>query len=123
MSFVSADLGLVTRVLENLIQNALRCSSTGDRVIVALVPREDFVEVRVSDTGPGITPEDLPRIFERYFKTGGAQGAAAGTEGLGLAISRKIIELHGGQIGVESEVGRGSSFHFTLPKAGSVLKN
>jgi len=118
LPFVRADIELIRRVLENLIQNALRCSAEGDMVTVSLSPREEKIEVRVTDTGTGIHPEDLPHIFERHFKSARASGTAAGKAGLGLAISKRIVELHGGRIEVESAVGKGSSFFFTLPPAG-----
>jgi len=118
LPFVHADIELITRVLENLIENALRCSSAGDEVTVSLETRDDGVEVRVTDTGPGIRPEDLPLIFEPHFKAEG-EGRAAGKAGLGLAISRKIVDLHGSVIHVESEPGKGASFFFTLPQAGN----
>lgn len=119
LPFVSADIELTTRVLENLIQNALRCCTGGDTITVALAPANETVEVRVSDTGSGIHPEDLPHVFERHFKSQRGSGTAAGKAGLGLAISKRIVELHGGMLKVESEIGKGTSFFFTLPRAGS----
>jgi signal transduction histidine kinase len=119
LPFVNADIELVKRVLENLVENALRCSAEGDRVTIFLEPGRDGVEVRVTDTGPGIRPADLPRIFEPHFKAQGER-QAAGKAGLGLAIARKIVELHGSLLRVESEVGQGASFFFTLPSAGNV---
>ena len=90
----------------------------GEKVVVALEEGGGRVEVRVSDSGPGIEKYDLPRIFERSFRAAGPEGRSAGKAGLGLAISRKIVELHGGEIGVESEVGKGTTFRFTLPSGG-----
>jgi signal transduction histidine kinase len=118
LPFVRADIDLVRRLLENLIQNALRCSDRGDTVTVSLSPRGERVEIRVADTGSGIHPEDLPHIFERHFKSARGGGTAAGKAGLGLAISRKIVELHEGTLDVESTLGQGSVFTFTLPTAG-----
>ncbi len=109
--FVSADIELVKRVLENLMENALRASEQRGEVILELSPGDDEVEVRVSDRGKGISAEDLPRIFERHFRGPG------GRSGLGLAIARRIVELHGRHIGVESRAGEGSTFSFTLPAA------
>jgi two-component system OmpR family sensor kinase len=118
LPFVRADIDLVRRVLENLMQNALRCCAGGDVVTVTLSGKGEKVEVRVADTGSGIHPEDLPHIFERHFKSARGDGAAGGKAGLGLAISQRIVELHGGTLGVESTLGQGSSFSFTLPTAG-----
>lgn len=117
LPFVYADMELIRRVLENLIENALRCSSRGDRVTVGLQPQDGQVEVRVSDTGPGIRAEDQLLIFERHFKGEGA--GKGGRAGLGLAISHKIVTLHGSTIHIESTLGEGASFFFTLPEAGS----
>jgi signal transduction histidine kinase len=118
LPFVHADIELITRVLENLMENALRCSRRGDEVTVSLTPLAEGVEIRVTDTGPGIRPEDRPLIFEPHFKAEG-EGGAAGKAGLGLAISRKIVDLHGSVIHVESEPGKGASFFFTLPSVTS----
>jgi two-component system OmpR family sensor kinase len=118
LPFVRADIELITRVLENLIQNALRCSGEGDTVTVALSPVDSQVEVRVTDTGSGIHSDDLPHIFERHFRSKREDGSVGGKAGLGLAISQRIVELHGGRTDVQSEIGKGSSFFFTMPAAG-----
>ncbi len=78
------------------------------------MPGDEWVEVSVSDTGIGIAPEDQEKVFEEFRQVGTADKKAEGT-GLGLALSRKFIELHGGRIWVTSETGRGSTFTFTLP--------
>jgi len=119
LPFVHADMELIRRVLENLIENALRCSARGDRVTVGLQPRDAQVEVRVSDTGAGIPAEDQSLIFEPHFKGEGAGKGRGGRAGLGLAISHKIVALHGSTIHVESTPGEGASFFFTLPVAGN----
>lgn len=122
LPFVHADMELIRRVLENLIENALRCSARGDRVTVGLQSRDGRVEVRVSDTGAGIRAEDLPLIFERHFKGEGAGRGKGGRAGLGLAISQRIVKLHGSVIHVESTPGEGAHFFFTLPAAGGVAR-
>lgn len=119
LPFVRADIELIKRVLENLMENALRCSAKGDSVTILLETGEGGVEVRVSDTGGGIPLEDQPFIFERHFTSSGAGEKKAGSAGLGLAICRKIVELHGSSIRLESAPGKGSSFFFTLPAAGA----
>jgi signal transduction histidine kinase len=79
-------------------------------------PRGDFVEIRVQDTGIGISPEDQGRIFLEFEQVVGLHQRQLQGTGLGLALTKKLVELHGGRIWVESEVGRGSTFTFTLPR-------
>ena len=73
-------------------------------------------EVRVTDTGEGIAPEDLPRVFDRFYRADSSRARSSGGTGLGLAIAKSLVEQMGGAIGVESELGRGSTFWFTIPK-------
>lgn len=116
--FVRGDLGLIERAMENLIDNAIRHTPGGGRVTVALMPNDDLARVRVSDTGGGITPDELPHIFDRYYRAPRPAGQEpAGGAGLGLAITRRIAELHGGTINVQSEPGEGATFTFSLPVA------
>jgi len=118
---IDADERKVKQVLINLLSNALKFTPEGGTVGVHARMAGDFAEVAVSDTGVGIPPEDQAAVFEEFRQVGAASKRAEGT-GLGLAISRKFIELHGGTIRVDSEVGRGSTFTFTLPrKLGSEL--
>lgn len=111
---VRADRPQVERVLANLVTNAVRATEGGE-IAVSAAERDGDVAVTVRDTGRGIPPEWLPRIFERFVQV---PGAAAGGAGLGLAISQHIVRAHGGQLSVRSQPGRGSEFTFTLPKAG-----
>jgi signal transduction histidine kinase len=111
---VRADERKVRQVALNLLSNAIKFTPEGGRIEVAAVPRDEWVEVSVSDTGIGIAPEDQQKVFEEFRQVGTADKKAEGT-GLGLALSRKFIELHGGRIWVTSETGRGSTFTFTLP--------
>ncbi len=115
LPFVDADLGLVERVLENLIGNALRHTPAGGRVRVRAQDDAAGVRAEVQDSGRGIAAGDLPHVFERHFR--GSEGSASPGAGLGLAIARRIVELHGGAIGVDSAAGAGTRFWFTLPKA------
>jgi PAS domain S-box-containing protein len=108
---ILVDRSEVERVLSNLVVNAIRYTKQGEIKISAL-PRGNFVAVSVSDTGTGIPQEYLPHIFDKFVQV---PGAATGGAGLGLAISRLIIEAHGGQISVQSEPQKGSTFTFTLP--------
>jgi signal transduction histidine kinase len=85
---------------------------------VAAMTQGDWVEVYVSDTGEGIPAEDLPNIFERFYRVDRSRARATGGSGLGLTIARRLVEAHGGKITVQSELGKGSRFSFTLPIAG-----
>lgn len=110
---VSGDADMLERVVVNLVHNAVKFTPAGGRVRVCAGRRDGAVEVRVSDTGVGILAEDLPRIFERFYKADRARGGS-GT-GLGLAIARHAVEAHGGTILAESCPGEGSTFRFTIP--------
>lgn len=110
---VMADRSQVERVLSNLVVNAMRYTKHGDIKII-VQPRGNSVAVSVSDTGSGIPQQYLPHIFDKFVQV---PGAATGGAGLGLAISKLIVEAHGGQISVQSERGKGSTFTFTLPIA------
>lgn len=114
---VRADIGMVERVLENLIENALRHTPAGGSVRVELEGRPDGVRTRVVDTGRGIPPEELGSVFERYYRVDRSEAPDAGHAGLGLAISRRMVELQGGSISVESALGAGTAFSFDLPAA------
>jgi two-component system, NtrC family, sensor histidine kinase KinB len=110
---VMADRSQVERVLSNLVVNAMRYTKHGEIKII-VQPRGNSVAVSVSDTGSGIPQEYLPHIFDKFVQV---PGAATGGAGLGLAIAKLIVEAHGGQISVQSERGKGSTFTFTLPIA------
>jgi len=111
-----ADIDRTEQVLINLIGNALRYTSYGSITIRAWAePRKLWISV--VDTGIGIAPKDLPHVFERFWRAGQARALHSSGTGIGLAISRRLIELQGGQISVESQLGKGSSFHFFLPLA------
>jgi two-component system, NtrC family, sensor histidine kinase KinB len=110
---VKADRSQVERVLSNLVVNAMRYTKHGEIKITAQ-PRGNSVAVSVADTGSGIPQDYLPHVFDKFVQV---PGAATGGAGLGLAISRLIVEAHGGQISVQSEQGKGSTFTFTLPIA------
>ena len=111
---VAADRVQIERVVANLVGNALRATPAGGRIVVSGAAQDDGVAVTVTDTGVGIPPEYLARIFEPFVQVpDGPQGGA----GLGLAICRRIVEAHGGQISVQSTPGHGSAFVFTLPRA------
>jgi signal transduction histidine kinase len=111
---IRADERKVKQVLLNLLSNALKFTPEGGQIDVRARLNNDEAEISVTDTGVGIAPEDQAAVFEEFRQVGAAAKKVEGT-GLGLAISRKFIELHGGRIWVRSEVGKGSTFAFTLP--------
>ena len=114
---VRADPDRLERVLFNLLQNALAYSPPQSQVTLALSAGEGQVVVAVADRGPGIAAEDLPHLFERYYRTRLGRERQQGL-GLGLYIAKMLVEAHGGRIWVESEPGQGSTFYFALPAAG-----
>src|SRR6266849_867529 len=115
--WVSADGPRIEQVLDNLLSNALKFSPEGRTVNLRMVPdvKGGVIHVSVSDTGPGIPPEDLPHIFERFYQGHMQAKTTVVGSGLGLALAKKIVEAHGGRIWVESELGKGTTVHFTLP--------
>jgi len=114
---LSADRERVHQVLFNLVDNAVRFTPHGGSVTVSARRRNGSVEVAVSDTGAGIPPEHLPRLFERFYRADPARGRGEGGTGIGLAIARSVVEAHGGHIRAESQPGHGSIFTFDLPAA------
>ena len=114
LPLVRGDIGLVERVLTNLIENALAFTPAGGSVRVALSGENGAVRVSVIDTGTGILPEDLPHIFDRFYRADRSRDRSRGGAGLGLAIAREIVELHGGALQVESRVNEGTRFTFSL---------
>ena len=114
--YVRADEDRLERILLNLLSNALKYSAPGTEVVVSAVQRDGEVVTSVADRGPGIPPEQLSRLFQRYYRTE-AGGMRPEGLGLGLYITRKLVEAHGGKVWAESEVGKGSTFFFSLPVA------
>jgi signal transduction histidine kinase len=112
LPLLDADAEQIKRVLENLLSNAIRCTPRGGEIRITAARREDYVSISVADTGHGIPPEFLTRLFHRFLSV---PGAKPGSTGLGLAISKRLVEVHGGQISARSEVGRGTTITFTLP--------
>lgn len=116
LSLVYADPRRLDRVFLNLLTNALKYSPPGSAVVVGAASAEHEVVISVGDQGRGIDEKDVPHIFERFYRP--KQGRKGGGVGLGLYITRKLVEAHGGRIWVESRVGKGSVFYFTLPVGG-----
>jgi len=118
---VQADRGRVRQVLLNLLSNAIKFTPDGGRITVAAGPVNGGggaeVRIAVTDTGIGIAAEDQPKLFQEFSQLDASASRKYEGTGLGLALSRRLIELHGGAIGVESEMGKGSTFWFTLPQA------
>src|SRR5215469_5575596 len=111
---VYADRRRVGQILRNLLSNAIAHTSPGGRIEVSALPQASFVKISISDNGEGIAPEQLPRIFERFHRTDASRARSSGGYGLGLAIVKQLVMAHGGEVSVDSELGRGSTFTFTL---------
>ncbi|MFP5228583.1 MAG: sensor histidine kinase [Acidobacteriota bacterium] len=116
-TLVLADVDAMTQVFGNLIENAMKYGASGKRVVVGARPIENAVEFYVQDFGQGMAEEHLSRIFERFYRVDKARSRESGGTGLGLAIVKHIVLAHGGTIRVESELGSGATFLFTLPMA------
>lgn len=112
---IAADASLLEHVWVNLIHNAIKFTPTGGLVTVRLKASGHGVAVEVADTGIGIAPDDQPRIFERFFKADRARDRATDGSGLGLALAKRIVEIHGGQVRVDSRPGEGATFRVELP--------
>ncbi|WP_299756056.1 ATP-binding protein [uncultured Chloroflexus sp.] len=112
---IEVDPQRIAQVLGNLISNALRHTPAGGVVHVTVAADPDGIVFSVTDTGPGINPADLPHIFDRFYRADRARTRSSGGAGLGLAIARRLVEAHGGQIWAESELGRGTTVRFRLP--------
>ena len=114
---VHVDEATIAQVFLNLLDNGIKYNREGGSVTVSARPEGEIVRVDVTDTGIGIPEEDLPRIFERFYRVDKARSRQLGGTGLGLAIVKHIIQAHGGEVSVRSELQKGSTFSFTLPKA------
>ena len=114
LPLVMADIGLIERALENLIKNAIQYTQRDGVVTLTILPGHDQLTLEIADTGKGMREEDLPHIFDRYYRAGTTEDDAAEGTGLGLAITKRIVELHGSTITVRSRPGDGSRFTFAL---------
>ena len=106
----------LSRILDNLLANALRHTSQGDEINLSVGLEKDWIVIQVKDTGAGIPPKDLPHIFDRFYRGESSRSTEYGGVGLGLAIVKGLVNAHHGKINVVSELGKGATFCFTLPK-------
>jgi signal transduction histidine kinase len=111
---IVGDERKIKQVLLNLLSNAVKFTPEGGRITINARPINAAVEISVTDTGIGIAEQDQPKVFEEFRQVGNDNAKTEGT-GLGLTLAKKFVELHGGRIWVESELGKGSTFVFTLP--------
>ena len=109
------DVTRIAQVVDNLLENAITHTPEGGRVTVTARAAGSFVEMEVADTGPGIAPEDLPRLFDRFYRADPSRSRSTGGSGLGLTIARRLVEAHGGAIEADSVPGEGSRFTIRLP--------
>jgi signal transduction histidine kinase len=109
------DIGLIQRVLENLIDNAIRYTKSGGSITIALANNKDNIAVKIIDTGCGIDKEELPHIFDRFYRSKRENKERSYNSGLGLAIAKRILTLHGSDIAADSDIDLGTTFTFELP--------
>jgi len=109
------DIGLIQRVLENLIDNAIRYTKSGGSITIALANNKDNIAVKIIDTGCGIDKEELPHIFDRFYRSKREDKERSYNSGLGLAIAKRILSLHGSDIAADSDIDLGTTFSFELP--------
>ena len=114
---VNIDWQRINQVMHNLMENAVAHTSKGGTITVAAIKQGNWVEISVTDTGEGIPAEDLSNIFERFYRVDKSRARATGGSGLELTIAKRLVEGHGGKITVQSQLGKGSRFSFTLPVA------
>ena len=110
-------------ILDNLLSNAHRYTPEGGRISVALMKEKNRFTVEVSDTGIGIPKEEQERVFDILYRSKGARMQGIDGSGLGLSIAKRVVEMYGGKVWVESEINQGSTFFFTLPKNKHVSSN
>ncbi len=115
----SGDRALLQQALANLIHNAIQYTPAGGKVEVELRPEGPWARVSIRDTGPGIPAQDLPHVFERFYRVEKSRSRDTGGSGLGLSISQRILEAHGGEIRMESIWGKGTEVEVRLPRVSS----
>jgi len=115
LPLVNVDSRRIGQVLHNLLENAIAHTEKSGSIVVTAQKQDNWVKISVTDTGEGIPAEDLPSIFERFYRVDKSRARATGGSGLGLTIAKRLVEAHGGKIEAQSELGKGSCFSFTLP--------
>lgn len=120
VKLVFADPNALRQILSNLLDNAIKYSQEGGKIFLKVFEKEKDVVFSVKDTGPGIPPEHLPRIFERFYRVDASRSRQMGGTGLGLSIVKHLVQLQGGEISATSEFGKGSEFTFTIPQKGLI---
>jgi signal transduction histidine kinase len=115
-SKVKCDKGRIEQVISNLLTNAAKYSTNADKIVVTLEENKKDIQIDIQDFGMGIAKENLPKVFDRFFRAHGSDAGMLSSLGLGLYISADIIKRHNGKIWVDSEIGKGTTFHFSLPK-------
>ncbi|HUV43664.1 MAG TPA: ATP-binding protein [Dehalococcoidales bacterium] len=114
---INVDSHRISQVLRNMLENAIAHTPEGGNISVTVKTKDRWLEISVTDNGEGIPPEDQPNIFERFYRIDKSRTRATGGSGLGLTIAKRLVEVHGGNIEVQSEPGKGSRFSFTVPVA------
>jgi signal transduction histidine kinase len=114
---VWGDASRLQQVADNLISNAIKFTDRGGHVEVCVEEKGDLVQVSVIDTGPGLSTDEQSKVFDMFYQADASARRSAGGAGLGLAIARGIVTMHGGEIGVRSEKGKGSTFSFMVPRS------
>jgi two-component system sensor histidine kinase BaeS len=109
------DSQRISQVLRNLLENAITHTESGGDITVSASRQDNLIAVSVADTGEGIPAEDIPHLFERFYRADKSRTRVTGGSGLGLKIAKSLVEAHGGTINVASETGKGSCFTFTIP--------
>jgi two-component system phosphate regulon sensor histidine kinase PhoR len=118
LPLLAGDRKQLAEAFDNLFSNAIKFSPKGGQITLRVQNENEAVHVEVTDTGIGIPPDKLPRVFDRFYQVDGTVRRRFGGAGVGLAVARQIVEAHGGHIWAESEgLGRGSTFHLALPTA------
>jgi signal transduction histidine kinase len=120
---VIADRTALEQILLNLVENAIRYTGAGGHITIETMPAENGVELTVSDTGTGIPPEHLPRIFERFYRADSGRSRESGGTGLGLAIVKHLVEAHGGSMRAESVVGAGTTIRIFFPSGSAHVQS